>query len=66
MKTFGDLLAKMVQKHQKSITFIDKTQRRFSMSKNVIKPIEKGDFCGARKFIKRVHLDIACPPKHIA
>ena len=44
METFGGHFAKKLQKVSKSITFIDKTQRRFHMSKNLLKPMENEDF----------------------
>ena len=40
METFGVKIAKMVQKYQKSITFIDKKSRRPIFSENLIKPKE--------------------------
>ena len=54
-------LQKWSKQHPKSVTFIDKTQRWFSISGNLIKPVGNVGFGGARIFTKRGHLDIACP-----
>ena len=49
MDTLGVKNAKMVQKYQKSITFIDKKSRRPIFSENLIKPMENEENQGILK-----------------